>query len=120
MTGEYDNDRVNSSSRNITQDEEIVGKDSTLRSVHQVTGYNIKATDAELGEIKDFIIDDKDWSVKFIILDTAKWLPGKKVSVQPEDINRISWREEKVSVNFTKDEIKNKPEFSMKEATFTV
>lgn len=111
VQGKY-NDNTDSETDEITQ-VDLTNRESELRSVDEITGYTIKAADGELGGIDDIVVDDRDWSIKFIILDTRKWFPGKKVAIESKDIKWISWIEERVSVKFTKDEIKNKPEFSM-------
>lgn len=43
--------------------------------------------------------------------DTGTWLPGKKVLVSPQWIERVSWSDEKVSVDLTKELIKDSPEY---------
>ena len=57
--------------------------DSHLRSVKQVSDYTIEATDGGVGRVEDFIIDDEPWVIRYMIIDTGNWLPGKKVIVAP-------------------------------------
>jgi hypothetical protein len=82
-----------------------------LRDTREVKGYNIQAADGEIGHVEDFIIDDITWEIKYIIVDTKNWLPGKKVIISPRWINKIEWTESKVYVNFTKEKIQNSPEY---------
>ena len=83
-----------------------------LRSVSDVDGYHIQALDGEIGHVKDFVIDDESWSIRYLIVNTLNWWPGKKVLISPKWIERVSWSESKVFVNLSRDAIKNSPEFT--------
>ncbi len=88
------------------------GWDPHLRSTHTVTGYDIQATDDEIGHVEDFIIDNETWAIRYLIIDTQNWWPGKKVLVSPRWIERISWSESKVFINLSREAIKQSPEYS--------
>jgi uncharacterized protein YrrD len=85
--------------------------DSHLRSTHDVISHHIQATDGEIGHVEDFIIDDKAWAIRYLIVDTKNWWPAKKVLVSPRWIERVSWSESKVFVNLTRETIKQAPEY---------
>lgn len=89
--------------------------DPNLRSSKDVTGHNIQATDQEIGKVDNFIIDDENWSIRYLIVDTGKWLPGRKVLISPSWIDRISWDDSKVFVNVTSETVRNSPEFDESE-----
>lgn len=86
--------------------------DPHLRSTHDVSGYHFQATDGEIGHIEDFIIDDETWAIRYLIIDTKNWWPGKKVLVSPQWIERVSWSESKVFVNLSRAIIKLSAEYS--------
>jgi uncharacterized protein YrrD len=88
------------------------GWDPHLRSTHDVSGHSIQAEDGEIGHVEDFIIDDETWAIRYIIIDTRNWWPGKKVLVSPQWIKRVSWSESKVFVNLSRAIIKLSPEYS--------
>lgn len=85
--------------------------DPNLRSTTQVSGYNVHAADGEIGHVEDFIIDDETWAIRYLIIDTKNWWPGKKVLISPEWAERISWEENKVFINLTCEKIKQSPEY---------
>jgi uncharacterized protein YrrD len=95
---------------NVTQ----VGRawDPHLCSTKDVTGHHIQASDGEVGHVKDFIIDDQNWAIRYLIVDTQNWWPGKKVLISPRWIESVSWPESKVFVNVTRDRIKHAAEFT--------
>ena len=43
-------------------------------------------------------------------MDTGKWLPGKKVLVDPRATDQVDWAKSSVHVHLTKDQIKNSPD----------
>jgi hypothetical protein len=66
--------------------------DLHLRSVEAVTGYHIHARDGEIGHVEDFLVDDADWSIHYLVVDTKNWWPGKKVLVSSRPRERSSGR----------------------------
>lgn len=84
-----------------------------LRSVKEVTGYDIQALDGGIGHVEDFILDDEDWTVRYIVVDTRKWLPGRKVLVSPSwtVADAVDWAGSRVKVDLTKEAVKNSPEY---------
>lgn len=88
------------------------GDDPHLRSTENVTGCDIQAQDGEIGHVEDFVIDDETWTIRYLIVDTQNWWPGKKVLISTRWIDRISWEESKVFINLTREAIKEGPEYT--------
>ena len=86
--------------------------DTRLRSTETVTGYPISATDGEFGHVEDFVIDDESWEIRYLVIATRNWWPGKKVIISPQWINSVNWSDSKVHINLTSEAIKNSPEFN--------
>jgi len=86
-------------------------EESHLRSVKEVKGYYIKGTDGEIGHVEDVIADHETWAVRYIVVDTRNWLPGRKVLVASEWIETVSWVQNTVTVDLTTQEIKEGPEY---------
>jgi sporulation protein YlmC with PRC-barrel domain len=86
-------------------------EDSHLRSVEVVTGYHIHATDGEIGHVEHFLVDDASWEIQYIVVDTSNWWGGRRVLVAPSWIRDVSWDNSTVSVNLTRDAVKNSPEY---------
>ena len=85
--------------------------DPHLRSTSEVKGYRIHATDGEIGDVEDFIIDDKTWSLNFLVVDTGNWFPGKKVLIAPKWIKEVKWEDSAVYVDIPVTAVKNSPEY---------
>jgi uncharacterized protein YrrD len=91
--------------------------DPHLRSTRSVSGYYIHAADGAIGHVSDFVIDDVNWAIRYLIVDTRNWWPGKHVLVSPQWIERVSWHESNVFVNLSREAIKQSPEYT--EASLT-
>ncbi len=85
--------------------------DPLLRSVREVTGYYIEATDGSIGHVEEFLIDEKEWAIRYLIIDTKNWWPGKKVLISPDWLRKVVWNDQKAHVDATRDKIKSAPEF---------
>jgi hypothetical protein len=77
-----------------------------------VSGHHIQALDGEIGHVEDFIIDDETWAIRYLIVNTHNWWPGKKVLISPQWIECVSWGERKVFVNLDRETIKESPEYT--------
>jgi hypothetical protein len=86
--------------------------DSHLRSVHVVEGYEIAAKDGVFGHIEDFIVDDKSWVIRYLVVNTHRIWPGKSVILSPDWVNSISWSDRTINMNLTQEKIKNCPEYT--------
>lgn len=85
--------------------------DPHLRSTREVIDYYIQARDGDIGHVEDFIIDDALWVMRYMVVDTRNWWPGKKVLVAPQWITEIRWGDAQVQVDMTREQIKSSPEF---------
>jgi sporulation protein YlmC with PRC-barrel domain len=86
---------------------------SHLRSMKEMSGYTIQATDGEIGQVYDFTIDDKAWGIGYMVVDTRNWWSGEKVIVAPAWIAHVDWQHSNVYVNFSRASIKSGPEFDL-------
>lgn len=89
--------------------------DTHLRSVREVIGYHIHAKDGDIGHVEDLIVDDQTWRIRYCVIDTRNWLPGKRVIISPQWIEDVSWDQAKVFVDLNKQLVKNSPEFNPSE-----
>jgi hypothetical protein len=99
---------LNAQSRTATAETETP-KAGALRSMDEVTGYHIEATDGEIGHVEDLIVDDENWTVRYVVVDTRDILPGKKVLIAPRWVKSINWAGHQMSLDLTRDRIKNGP-----------
>jgi hypothetical protein len=82
-----------------------------------VTGYHLHAADGDIGHIEGFLVDDADWSVRYLLVETANWWPGKNVLISPRSVRKIDWAERLVHVNADRQKIKDSPAYETPEKT---
>lgn len=100
---------------NVLEDNtQIKTEDRHLRSTDEVKGYRIHATDQEIGHIDDFILNDDNWTILYIVVDTHNWLPGgRKVLISHQSIEAVSWADGSITVNVSAQKIKESPPFEL-------
>ncbi len=86
-------------------------QEEILRSAEEVIDYHIQAQDGEIGHVEDFIMDDQPWSLRYMVVDTRNWLPGRKVLVAPDWVDAIRWSDRTVSVKLSRAEVEESPEY---------
>ena len=80
-----------------------------LRSIKEITGYVLQAEDGEIGRCKDFLFDDEFWTIRYMVADTGKWLPSKKVLISPVSLGEPDWVSNRFPVRLTKKQIEEAP-----------
>jgi len=106
----YDGE-IEGSTANVAVVEEK--NDLHLRSTDNVTGYKIHATDGENGKVVDYIIDDTNWQIKYLVVETGTWLDSRKVLLSVSNIKEVNWDNAVVVANLTTEEVNNSPEFDI-------
>jgi hypothetical protein len=79
--------------------------DPHLRSISAIAGYHIHARDGEIGHVDDFLMDDTDWSIDYLVVETKNWWPGKKVMVSPRSVREINLIYKFINVDVDRQEI---------------
>lgn len=81
-----------------------------LRNIDHTLGYHLQATDDHIGRCQDFMFDDRDWVVRYIVVNTHRWLPGgSNVLISPIAVDAVRDRDNDVVVKLSTDQIKNGP-----------
>lgn len=82
-----------------------------LRRSDKVIGYSIMAVDGKIGDLEDFIIDDGNWNLDFMVVDAGNLCPGKKVIISQKRITETNWDTSSVIVNASVEDVKNSHEY---------
>jgi hypothetical protein len=83
--------------------------DVHLRSATEVRGYHIEGLDGSIGHVADFIVDESDWALRYLVIDTSNWWVGKKVVIAPVWASKVNWAARTVEVQLTRAAIKGSP-----------
>ncbi len=82
-----------------------------LTSAIGLTNFSLKASDGEIGKIINFMVDDTSWIVRYLVIDTSKWLAGRKILLNPMWATSILWADHLVEMDLSKDQIQQSPEY---------
>ena len=74
--------------------------DAHLRSTQAVNGYNLRAGDQTIGHVCDFMVDAESWAIGQLAIKTGHRLSGNEVLIETKNVERISYDESTVFVNF--------------------
>ncbi len=85
--------------------------DPHLRSFNNVIGYKIRATDDEIGDADDFLLDESNWTIDKLVIDTGSWLSGKKVLISTHNVQQIEWETMSIVVDLSTKDIEDSPEY---------
>lgn len=75
---------------------------------HDISGMPVKATDGEIGTVKDLLFDPDSWTVRYIEVSTG-WLFGRDVIVPVDKVTSIDIPEGAVTFDLTKEQVENSP-----------
>jgi hypothetical protein len=76
-----------------------------LRSLKSLENYSLSALDGPIGHFKTFHFDDRTWDIRYMVVDTGNFLPGKKVLLMPACAEELSWVKQNIAIKLTKKQI---------------
>jgi hypothetical protein len=85
--------------------------DPHLRSSNEIIGYHVEATDGSIGHLEDFLFDDRSWQVRFVVVDTRNWLPGRHVLVPPQWITEVDYGQRRAHVKVSRAAVESSPPY---------
>lgn len=81
-----------------------------LHTLRELESFAIHATDGDIGETKDFYFDDKQWVIRYLVVDTGSWLASKKVLLSPISIKHVNRDDKTFAVAISREQVKNSPD----------
>ena len=88
---------------------QAVRGDPHLRSFAAITGNHVHAADGLLGHLQDLYVDRIDWRVRYLVIDTRNWLPGRRVLAFPDAVRDISWPDQEIRLAIPLDLLRSSP-----------
>lgn len=86
-----------------------------LWDASKLHGYSIEATDGTLGSAGDFLFADDNWRIRWLVVDTGNWLPGRQVLLHPSALGQPDAALRRLPVKLTKAQVGNSPAISTDE-----
>lgn len=75
----------------------------------QLFGKRLRASDGDIGHVKDLYFNDQQWVIRYVITDTGSWLPGRLVLISPYNFGKFQQHDDCLLVNLTRQQIENSP-----------
>lgn len=72
------------------------GDDPHLRSAWDVAGYEVSAIEGEVGRLKDYVRDDTNWHLGYLIVGTGSWLNSQNLLISSRWVESISWAHHRI------------------------
>ena len=74
-------------------------------------GFHVHAIDGEIGHVEDFLIDDADWGIRYLKIDTKNWWPGSRVLMPPSSVRSIDRPNRLVHLDVDRQQVKDSPRY---------
>ncbi len=81
-----------------------------LRSAKSLRDYHIRATDGNVGRVKDFFFDEQEWLIRYVVVDTSEWLAGRTVLLVPDILGSPTAEGKILPVDLTREQVRNSPD----------
>jgi uncharacterized protein YrrD len=82
-------------------------EDSHLRSAWDMAGYQVWATDCEVGRLEGFIVDDASWHLGYLDVKAGDWLHSRSVLVPTRWVISVSWADHRVNLHHSQAALKS-------------
>ena len=82
-----------------------------LRSMKELHGCTIGATDGDIGTVTDGYFDDLSFTVRYLVVDTGGWLAARKVLLSPIALHAMDWQHQRITAALTKAQVEQSPNF---------
>jgi hypothetical protein len=81
-----------------------------LWNASSINGYAFEASDGRLETVSDLLFEDVGWVVRWLVVDTGNWLPGRKVFLPLSALGRPDRALRHFPVKRTIQHVKDSPD----------
>jgi hypothetical protein len=81
-----------------------------LRSIKDLEGYAIRATDGDIGHVKDFYFDDAKWVIRYLVVETGTWLTHRNVLISPIAVGQPNETDRNLPVAISMEQVETSPD----------
>jgi hypothetical protein len=80
-----------------------------LRSFAHLRGFTIQASDGEIGSLRDVYFDDQSTLIRYFVVDTGTWLPGRRVLLAPAAVGGVDAERGGIITGLTRQQVEDSP-----------
>jgi hypothetical protein len=81
-----------------------------LRGTGAMVGFTISARDGDIGRVEALYFDDRGWTVRYLVVDAAPWLAGRRMLVSPVCVSHPDWERRRLVVALTRAQVQASPD----------
>lgn len=81
-----------------------------IRSLDNLIGYRIIATNGDIGTVEDFYFDDNAWLLRYVVVAAGGWMNRRHVLLSMDMIGEVSDLKREMNVNLTKESVYASPD----------
>jgi hypothetical protein len=70
-------------------------------------GDDILTRDGAIGSVRDAYFDDEHWALRYLVVDTGNWLPGRQVLISPASVRAVG--AEDLQVDLSRAQVEQAP-----------
>jgi hypothetical protein len=78
-----------------------------------LNGFHVQATDGRCGKIRDFLVSDSNWRVRWIVDDIGSWVHPHKVLLSPGSCRELNEDAQVCPTTLSRERIANCPDISL-------
>ena len=80
-----------------------------FNSFSHVTAARVHAVDGDVGPVQDVLFDDRDWVVRYLVVDAGTWLAERDVLISPYSIKQPARQDGVIDVALTRRLVRSSP-----------
>jgi hypothetical protein len=80
------------------------------QSLKKLKNFSLKAIDGEKGKVKNFLFDEKDWTIRYFEADIGNFFSDKRVLIPIHHLGLTDTEDKHFIVNLRVEDIKNSPD----------
>jgi hypothetical protein len=80
-----------------------------FNSFSNVTTTRVHAVDGDVGPVMDVLFDDRDWVMRYLVVDAGTWLAEREVLISPYSIKQPVGRDGLIDVALTRRLVRASP-----------
>ncbi len=80
-----------------------------LKTVSELAGSQIHATDDDVGKIEEVYFDDQAWAIRYLVVQAGSWLSGREVLISPYSVTPPLGNSKRIQVTLTRQQIELSP-----------
>lgn len=80
-----------------------------LRSASKIIGHRLFAVDGEVGRATDFLLDEQGWFLRYVVVETGRWLGNRRVLISPAGLSKAEWTSRRLVLEGTREQVKAAP-----------